>query len=89
VNSTVTHYTTGAVTSADGTTISFRQLGSGPGLIVLSGGYLSAQYYMELAAALADAFTVPARPARAWPQWPTRCVVLHGQGMRGCRGPAY
>lgn len=76
MNSTVTQYTIGAVTSADGTTISFRQLGSGPGLIILSGGYLSAQYYMELATALADAFTVYVPDRR-------------GRGLSGPQGEAY
>ena len=32
--------------------------GAGPGLILISGGYLAAQHYMRLAGALADAFTV-------------------------------
>jgi pimeloyl-ACP methyl ester carboxylesterase len=39
--------------SADGTTISYRQWGDGPGVVLLSGGYLAAQHYTELAAALA------------------------------------
>jgi pimeloyl-ACP methyl ester carboxylesterase len=56
--STATPHTTGTVTSADGTTIGYHQYGSGPGLILISGGYLAAQYYTELAAALADTFTV-------------------------------
>ena len=51
-------YTTGSVTSADGTTVGYRQMGSGPGVILLSGGYLAAQHYMQLAGALSDAFTV-------------------------------
>ena len=51
-------YTTGVVTSADGTTIGYRRLGDGPGLLLVSGGYLAAQHYMELAAALSGTFTV-------------------------------
>ena len=51
-------YTTGAVISLDGTTIGYRKLGSGPGVILLSGGYLAAQHYMQLAGTLSEAFTV-------------------------------
>jgi pimeloyl-ACP methyl ester carboxylesterase len=51
-------YTTGSVTSADGTTIGYRQLGHGPAVILLHGGFESAQSHMQLAEALADAFTV-------------------------------
>jgi pimeloyl-ACP methyl ester carboxylesterase len=58
MSGTAAAHTTGTVTSADGTTIGYRQLGSGPGLILLSGGYLAAQHYTQLAEALADTFTV-------------------------------
>lgn len=51
-------YTTGAVTSHDGTTIGYRRLGHGPGIIAVHGGMQAAQNLMKLAAALADAFTV-------------------------------
>lgn len=51
-------YETGVVPSADGTPIRYRRLGVGPGLILISGGYLAAQHYMRLASALSDAFTV-------------------------------
>jgi pimeloyl-ACP methyl ester carboxylesterase len=55
-------YTTGAVTSAvtskDGTTIGYRQLGHGPGVVLLHGAMSSAHSHMQLAEALADAFTV-------------------------------
>lgn len=51
-------YTLGSVTSRDGVTIGYRQLGSGPGLIVLHGAMESSQSHMRLAEALADAFTV-------------------------------
>jgi pimeloyl-ACP methyl ester carboxylesterase len=44
---------TASVVSADGTTIGYRRWGSGPGVVLLSGGYLAAQHYTELAAALA------------------------------------
>lgn len=51
-------YTTGFVTSKDGATIGYRQLGDGPGLVLVHGAMESAQSHMQLAAALADAFTV-------------------------------
>src|SRR2546428_12068300 len=66
-------YTTRSVPSADGTTIGYRQIGSGPGLLLLPGGMLASQHYMRLATALASAFTVyvvdrrgsgPSRPPR-------------------------
>jgi pimeloyl-ACP methyl ester carboxylesterase len=50
--------TTGQVISADGTRIGYRQLGSGPGLLILHGGALSGRNYRRLAAQLADGFTV-------------------------------
>ena len=51
-------YETASVVSADGTTIGYRQLGRGPGLLILHGGALASQHYMKLAAALAGEFTV-------------------------------
>jgi pimeloyl-ACP methyl ester carboxylesterase len=51
-------YTTGCVTSNDGVTIGYRQLGHGPGVVLLHGASSSAHNHMQLAAALADAFTV-------------------------------
>jgi pimeloyl-ACP methyl ester carboxylesterase len=53
-----TPYTTSSVRSKDGTTIGYRQLGQGPGLIMLHGAMESAQSHMQLAEALADAFTI-------------------------------
>jgi pimeloyl-ACP methyl ester carboxylesterase len=52
------HYLTGSVISKDGTTIGYRQLGAGPGLVVLHGAMESAQSHMQLAEALADTYTV-------------------------------
>jgi len=49
---------TRAAISKDGTTIGYRQLGRGPGLVVLHGAMESAQSHMQLAEALADAYTV-------------------------------
>jgi pimeloyl-ACP methyl ester carboxylesterase len=58
------HYTTGSVTSKDGTTIGYRQLGHSPGVVVLHGAMESADSHMQLAGALADAFTVYAPDRR-------------------------
>ena len=51
-------YNTGSVVSKDGTTIGYRQLGRGPGLIVLHGAMESARSHMQFAEALAPSFTV-------------------------------
>ncbi|HEV2633670.1 MAG TPA: alpha/beta hydrolase [Actinocrinis sp.] len=51
-------YTTGTVTSTDGTTIGYRQLGTGPALILIHGSMQAAQHLMRLARTLADDFTV-------------------------------
>ena len=51
-------YTTGSVISKDGTTIGYRQLGRGPGLVLLHGAMESAQSHIQLAEALADRYTV-------------------------------
>lgn len=53
----VTEYRTGTVGSADGTTIGYRELGSGPGVILVHGGMQAAQNLMKLARAL-PGFTV-------------------------------
>ena len=51
-------FTTGQVTSADGTTIGYHQIGHGPGLMVLHGGARAGHHYAKLAEALSDSFTV-------------------------------
>ena len=51
-------YTKGFIISEDGTTVGYRQMGSGPGLFLLHGGISSSQYFMKLGAALSDEFTV-------------------------------
>ena len=51
-------YTTDWAISKDGTRIGYRQLGRGPGLVLLHGAASSAHNHMQLAEALADAFTV-------------------------------
>ena len=69
-------YTKKSVTSKDGTTIGFRQFGSGPAVVILHGGALASQHYMKLGSALADAFTVYIPDRR-------------GRGMSGPCGPDY
>jgi pimeloyl-ACP methyl ester carboxylesterase len=50
--------TIGSVTSQDGATIGYRQLGQGPGVVLLHGSNVSGQDFTQLARALADTFTV-------------------------------
>jgi pimeloyl-ACP methyl ester carboxylesterase len=69
-------YTTGSVTSRDGTTIGYRQLGHGPGIVALHGAMESAKSHMQLAEALAGSFTVYLPDRR-------------GRGMSGPYGPSY
>jgi pimeloyl-ACP methyl ester carboxylesterase len=52
------HETTGIVTSQDGTSIGYRQVGHGPGVVMLHGAMESARSHTRLAEALADAYTV-------------------------------
>jgi pimeloyl-ACP methyl ester carboxylesterase len=65
-----------SITSKDGTTIGFRQLGRGPGVVILHGGALASQHYMKLGTALAEEFTVYIPDRR-------------GRGMSGPYGPHY
>jgi pimeloyl-ACP methyl ester carboxylesterase len=51
-------YVTSFVMSRDGTRINYRQLGHGPGVVMLHGAMESAQSHMQLAEGLADLFTV-------------------------------
>lgn len=69
-------YTTGSVTSKDGTTIGYRQMGSGPGIILLHGGVNASQNLMKLGTALSDEFTVYIPDRR-------------GRGMSGPYGEDY
>ena len=55
---TTTHFTIDSVTSRDGTKIGYRQLGHGPGLVLLHGTMSSGLHHTQLAEALADDFTV-------------------------------
>ncbi len=49
---------TGVDISRDGTTVGYRRLGQGPGLVILHGTASSGYNHLRLGAALADAFTV-------------------------------
>lgn len=69
-------YTIGSVISKDGTVIGYRQLGHGPGVVLLHGAMESAQSHMQLAKALADAYTVYLPDRR-------------GRGLSGPFGNAY
>jgi pimeloyl-ACP methyl ester carboxylesterase len=50
--------TTASVVSRDGTSIGYRCVGAGPGLVVLHGAMESSRSHIQLARALADSFTV-------------------------------
>ncbi len=69
-------YSTGTVISTDGTRIGYRQLGTGPGLLVLHGSMESAESHMQLAEALADTLTVYLLDRR-------------GRGLSGPTGEGY
>jgi pimeloyl-ACP methyl ester carboxylesterase len=51
-------YIKNSVTSKDGTIIGYRQMGNGPGIILLHGGVNASQNLMKLGTALSDEFTV-------------------------------
>jgi pimeloyl-ACP methyl ester carboxylesterase len=67
---------TGSITSEDGTTIGYRQLGHGPSVVLLHGIMESAQSHMQLAEGLADTFTVYLPDRR-------------GRGLSGPQGSDY
>lgn len=51
-------FTTGSVISKDGTSIGYRQIGQGPGLLLIQGAMGTAENFAQLGQALADSFTV-------------------------------
>ncbi len=59
-------FTNGLVISRDGTVIGYRQMGRGPGPLLVHGGLNAGQHLMQLAEQLADALTlyVPDRRGR-------------------------
>src|SRR5690242_1005764 len=69
-------YKKAAVVSKDGTTIGYRQLGSGPGVLLLHGGMEASQHLLKLATFLSDRFTVSLPDRR-------------GRGMSGPFGEDY
>ncbi|WP_206785065.1 alpha/beta fold hydrolase [Amycolatopsis sp. MtRt-6] len=72
----MSEYRTGSVSSADGTVIGYRQLGSGPAVLLVHGGMQAAQHLMKLADALASDFTVLVPDRR-------------GRGLSGRHGDDY
>lgn len=75
-----------SVTSKDGTTIGYRQLGTGPGVILMHGGALASQHYMKLGSSLAGRFTVylPDRRGRGMsgPYGPDYCIAREDEDLR-------
>jgi len=51
-------YTTDSVISKDGTIIGYRQMGTGPGIILVHGGAKASQTLMKLGTTLSDEFTI-------------------------------
>ena len=76
MKATTKPYITGKVTSADGTTIGYRQYGHGPAVLLVHGGMQAAQNFSKLATSLADAYTVYVPDRR-------------GRGMSGDYGAGY
>ncbi len=68
--------TSEVVTSTDGTTIGYRTLGAGEGLLVIGGAWRSARDYLPLAEALSAGFTV-------------HVIDRRGRGDSGPQGHAY
>jgi pimeloyl-ACP methyl ester carboxylesterase len=69
-------YITHTVTSRDGVTISYRQIGRGPGVVILHGAMETSTSHLELAVALADSYTIYAPDRR-------------GRGLSGPAGADY
>jgi len=75
-NATLAQYETCTVHSKDGTSIGYRKLGRGPGLVLVHGAMESAASHMQLAEALAEAFSVYLLDRR-------------GRGLSGPYGPDF
>lgn len=69
-------YTTHSVTSRDGVNIWYRQIGRGPGVVILHGAMETSASHMQLATALADRYTFFAPDRR-------------GRGLSGPAGAEY
>jgi len=74
--SSSTNFSTGQVISADGTIIGYRQIGRGPGLMIIHGGARASHHYLPLAEALANTYTVYLPDRR-------------GRGLSGPKGEDY
>jgi pimeloyl-ACP methyl ester carboxylesterase len=72
----MSEYRKGSVISADGTVIGYRELGSGPAVILVHGGMLASQHFMKLAGVLSADFTVYVPDRR-------------GRGLSGPHGDDY
>src|SRR6266498_1892687 len=75
-NVTSAPFSTGQVTLADGTIIGYRQIGHGPGLIVVHGGARASHHYLRLAELLSDSYAVYLADRR-------------GRGLSGPKGEDY
>jgi len=73
---TNTRFTNTTITSADGTSINFYSIGSGPGLVIVHGTFRSATDYEQLALSLSGSFTVYIPDRR-------------GRGASGAQGDEY
>lgn len=69
-------YRTGSAHSADGTVIGYRELGSGPAVLLMHGSMQASQNFMKLAGALSQDFTVVVPDRR-------------GRGLSGPHGDDY
>lgn len=76
MGTTQTSYSTGSVTSTDGTALGYRRLGAGPGVVLMHGGMMASQNFMKLGVALSRDFTVYVPDRR-------------GRGMSGPYGDDY
>lgn len=73
---TFTQFSAYQVTSLDGTTIGYRQIGNGPALVIMHGGARASHHYSRLAKALSDFYTV--------------CIPdRRGRGLSGPAGDDY
>src|ERR1051325_5923188 len=73
---TPAQFSTDQVISADGTLIGYRQIGSGPGLVIEHGGACASHHYLRLAELLSDSYTVYLPDRR-------------GRGLSGPKGENY
>src|SRR5690242_8801709 len=55
---TLAQFSIHQVTSVDGTTVGYRQIGTGPALVIMHGGARASHHYSRLAQALSDSYTV-------------------------------